>query len=779
MADENSGFGIGNFLSTLTESITAQAATDTQLAETAARENKIVADSAMLYNREAQLAKQEFDAIQAKGADARRKANSNNIFDRVELMGDQILDPGGYTAEGRSKQISEISQGLAMQGQIHSIASEASRARIMEAQANREVQTVKNNLGVNLLKGQVEAQQLAAQGLLAAESVKQQTLLQFDINTLNEALMGPPGKTGRIALNGIEYTPTELRERSNALTNRSQISMLSPMANDPEFAQKKNVQHTMELATMNVAELESLRQNKYIMPDGSTVLPGTWDSAYVRQNTLIMDDMNKRLTKQNVENAVPGMLLENQSLIERTQKWATPGTPLDMAKKRLQISMEGVASLDKEAAGMPPEYKQAKLSQLMEEQSRYVNTMKTEATRRAAGDAELGNLYFKQMVGEPIETEEVAGVMRNRYINRKTMGDVLPPEVTDQVRRLADTNIAKIQMEQRQNQFGLDYEKKNDKMIREEAFNAAFDTVRAQKGHEVANQIDKDLAARKDNPAVMAGVPPVMIEQMQRNAEQAAQSKFLEMTKLTQEQFIYLKSGNAEGAKVSPEQASVMTKQYNLLESEFMYNQLDKHKMGLGYEVQQWTAQEASKLTDAYIERMDPIISSTVGESLRFEVQSRNDDRLRADQSAAERVQKEFTELSTGAKRPENSWMLMLNMNKNLEESQKQTLYYDVLAPVMKSARAAGMNDEQTNEAAFQALNEYESNDKVLMSSVKMLQRDLPNIITGFQQQWDAAMAVNKWNPIWSPGNGSRFFGGGMEGNAAATQLKQAIPWAR
>lgn len=764
--------GIGGFLTTLKDSAENQTAIDLDLAKKAQEESQTVTTLAAEYNKSAQATLEELRVVQAKGEDARRKAESSNIFDRIELMGDQMLDPRNYTAEGRSRRTAEMSQQLAMEGQIVNVGMAASAARVAEAEASHKVASITNLSAVNILKSQVEAMGLAAQGLQASETLRQNSLMQIDLPTLAKASIGPPNADGRIEIGGMSFTPLELRERANELEKREKLSLMSPQASDPQFAMKMNLFHEMQLSTFSMAELDQLKSNNYQMPDGTVVTPGVFDAEYNRKNQMMATDMQRRLSETTIQDLLPARQQENQALLDRTASLYEPGTPMGTARKQLEAAMMTAAELSKTPDGQTIPAKLQQLEFLDKAQDRYLKEVDKEAMRKSNGNKAVAGIIQRQMLGQPVEFEEVANVYREQYTNRKVFANLLPSKITDQIRREADKNIAVIQQQQAQNQFDINATKLSDKEVREQAFNMAFDSVRAGQGAQTVDQIKKHVMTRQDNPAIKAGIPPAALESLQLKADQLAKDDIQKQFKLSDEQFRYLMAGDSKSANVSAEQAGIIAKQYNLLGISHMYSQLDKEKPGLGYDTQNWIRKITPQITENAIANLDPVMQSVAADSIRYETQSYVDDFNNADAAALDLTRQELTAMSTGVQRPENSWILMLNMNQNLSGYQKASLYYDVVMPTIQEARSLNMNDEQTSDAVFKALDSFKSEDKVLMSSIKMMQRSLPDIVDSFQSNWKTMMVMGQSSMV-------RAQAVGRDAESANQQLKQVVPWLR
>jgi hypothetical protein len=286
------------------------------------------------------------------------------------------------------------------------------------------------------------------------------------------------------------------------------------------------------------------------------------------------------------------------------------------------------------------------------------------------------------------------------------------------------------------------------------------------------NQMSLAMTQRTDHPAAKSGMIPEKIVQIGNQAVQVAFSRVKEQYKLNDSQIEALKRGDAVGARLEPNKAAEIANRINLEQTFAEYDLFEQQRPGLGYEVQQWMSNELPTMARNYANSLPPMQRAVVGDQLANEAQQIMTRYLQADESANQRASSVIQQMQTGAKRPENSWLLMLNMTERLSDSQRQAIYYDVLEPVMKAARSQGLNDEQTSAAAMQALGQYRSDDPTMNSAVKSLQREMPSVIDKFQQMWAATIMM---------GESSKVYGQRMvkDPKLSNDKLRQVIPWVK
>lgn len=760
---------ISNFMSTLTESANQKAVAAKEVARVASVEKSNIADSADRYNAEAQKSLERLQGINAKGDEARRMAESTNIIDRISLIGDQILDPRNFTAEGRSRQISEMTQSLGAQGQIHNIEVNASEARIEETKASAILATAGVDAQMTKLRTQVDGLSLMNTAMAQTESLRQRNLADTDLPTIQQALLAPPDPSlnGKIVIAGMTYEPAELRERQKNLETRNALSMLTPQATDPDFAAKLRVNQNLQLANYSLPELETLRANKYIMPDGTQVEPQVWDGHYERQNSLQQQALQRQMNQATLENQVPMMLKESMTMADKLQTAATPGTPLSMARNNFLAAANNVATLA--AQDTTPNGKMFQVAALQKAQQEMVKAVDIEANRKAAGDKQLADIYRDQMLGQPIQPSQVEDVLRSRYVKGSGFGEILPSETAIRVRKNADQSFLKLKQAAASNLDPM-ATKQSDKELKEQAIAEAIELERSEAGNVGINKIQQASSQRTDNPAIKSGMVPAMVFDTQIRAAETAWQDIGHKAGLTPDQIIMVRNGKYAEAGLSAEKASSIISEANVASVSYEYDMYEKQKPGLGYEMQQWYMKTLPEMARNYTSNLDPIHQTMTGDAVLDQAQKLGTMYTMADESANGRGLKMAQEMATGAKKPENMWPVLLHMNGRLADSQKQAIYYDVIMPAITQSRSQGANDDVTTAAIFQALTTYKSNDPTLMSAIKTAQRELPQELDRFNVMWSTVMAQGAESRLKS-----RLVG--KDPAKAEAQINKVMPW--
>lgn len=770
--------GIASFLDAFTTQAKAQAAADEKLKEETVRQHENLSASAAEYNLAAQQTLESYRDIEAKRQEAQQLASSSSIFDRITLMGEQILNPRDYTREGREKRVGELTQGLALAGQVHNAQVVLTNSKIAEAEALHGLETLGANQATLAIKAQVEGLQKAQAGLMAMEEIKRIGLNQLDATTIQKALIGPVPPSGKITVGGIDFTPTELREQAKTLETRERLSFLSPIATDPEYAQKLNVQHEMILATMDTTKLTELRNNGFIMPEtGQQVSPATWQMAWDRALKNEQTDMELKLNQFALENQVPKIIEESQQFLNNTKQYASPGTPLNAARLQFETELGGIALIAQQDQTPQGKIRQMQTLQLARE--KYIQALQKEAKIRSAGDEALGNIYLKQMTGQFVSSDEIADVLRTRYVKHNGFGTVLPTEDLTKLRGQADKFLQEKRLAASQNIMG---DKVPEAELREQAFNEAFNSLRESKGAEKVNQALRELDIREDHPGRKVGLPPSKFSQVRLQADANTKAETMRQYGLTQEQMHYLLNEDNVSAGLPAAKASEIMQGYNQRLAAEEYNLYEVIRPGLGNEVMSWYQQTLPAMADKMQETLDPMIRDYVGDSVRQQLLVQSTLYGQANQAAIQRTQEMVKQAAFRVKEPANYWMMLLNSSTQLEDPEKQAVFYGVIQPTVAQAKQLNYSPEQTQDAIMSAIDQYQGTDSITNKAIKQLQRELPTLMKNNESIIDTLMALTSYeyaSQMNSPFSMTQAMSGvSPESTPAQSEvLRQYVPW--
>ena len=759
---------IGNFLTQIGQAATQQASADIQFAETVKKEQQVVADSSAIYNQQAKQTLEDYQQIEQSRQEADSMARGD-IFDRISLIGKQTLNPRDFTTEGRKMRMAEMSQGLALAGQVHNVEVVGAEARVAAAKAQQTIDTLTANAGVVATMKQIEGLQLAAQGIQATETIRELGLNKLEMPEIEHALTGPVPRNGKIALGGLEYTPLELTEQMKRLKTRQQLALLSPQATDPEFRTKMAVHHSMTLSTMNRSALDEIRKSGYRMPDGTQVEPGIWESEWSRQNALAAEEMQTKMNELTLQNQVPVMLKDTQAMFDATQTYAVPGTPLYAARTKLQAAMGTVAQVAN--MDQTPQGKQLQIAGLQQAQTEYAGALQKEASRRAAGSKEMENVILKQMTGQPVYPEEIGDVLRTQYTKMSNFGEILPRDMSEALRSRADKILQnkRVQASQPSNMFA-DQAKVSDKELREQAFNEAFETMRGQIGADSVNEVKRNFSQRKDNPAIIAGMSPMAVDGIAMQADAQAKNTIAQRYGFNEAQMLSVMNSSSQGTGKNDNEISMIIQEMNYESAAAEYALFEQKQAGLGGRMMEWYQNSLPGAVNDVEKSLPQMQRDMAGSTIRTEASVLASNYANADKAALQKGRQAVIEMASGVKKPENSWLMLLNMSSRLAEPQKQAIYYDVVMPAIKQARSQNMNDEQTSQFVFETMSQYKTDNQMLKSSINAIQRELPDLMQTFDGMWASAMLLNQPDLTQADITAS-------DPSLANKQLKATIPW--
>jgi len=762
-----------NFMDTISVAASQKAAAHKQTLLTTQRESEAITDSAEAYNNDAVAALQDIHQIEAQGATARSMADSGNLFERIALIGDQMLTPQAYTRAGREGRMQEISQTLAVKGQIQGIAIDTAKARISEALSTEAVTTADADASLAKLTMQADALTMINQGLVAGQTLRMNNLATLDLPILQKALNGPVPPDGKIKINGMAYTPLELKEQSKKLETRGLLSMLSPAETDPDYVTKLRAHQALGLQTLSRDELLKIRADGFIMNDGTVVDSATWAEAYSRETAVQNEIIQSQIQSASIQNQLPGLLKDAQTMLDAGAKQITPGTPASMASTRFRAAMQTVATTVT-ADGSDASKAKAMVT-LQSAQDTYIKEITAESKRQAGGDEKLAAIYTNRFLGLPPSEQQLGDFLVERFKDQKGFGEVLTdPQDARLLKTNADQEYFRLKQAQAQDVMGNNATLKDDE-LRAQAMRTAMIKTAKDKAVEAMNVIQPALSYRDDNPAKAAGLLPQQIQNKMRQAAIMANDDVKRQFGITDAQVEAIRSGRPQDAGMADGDIKAAAGQLNASAIFAEYDLFDAVRPGLGYDMQQWVAKTAPELAKAYSSKLTPEVQTLVGSAVIDEAMRFNDMYAAADETATRRGREMAVTMGVGAKRPENMWPVLLQINPILSDPQRETLYYDVILPVITQQRAIGANDDAVAAAAFDAVSNYKSDDKIVNAAVQTLQRELPGSLAQFNVMWDSAMAGIKF-----PGNPFGVTSNLDFSSRAPTlehELRKSIPW--
>lgn len=731
--------GVTKFLDTMAVAASQTTAAKKQTAQVAKLQSDKILQSAQDYSQAGQDTLATLQKVQGQQKEAAALAEGN-ILDRITLIGEQIVNPRAFTQEGRQNQLAEATTQLAVRGQVHNVQIAEATATVAQAEAQEALNLADVNGQMAALRMQIDGMQMANQAFASTELLKQQNLSQIDLPTLQKALIGPPSPDGKIALGGMPYTQTEIRERAKQVEMRDKLALLSPQASNPEYANLLQLNQDLQLATYTIPELDKLKSDGYILPDGTQVAPSLFDQHYLRQNQMQAAELEKKMNQEVLFHQIPQMLDTGVKMSQNIQKTQVMGSPLAQANTFYMTELSAAAKLAETPEGQTPNGKVAQVARIQAAETRLHKAVKDEAVRRAAGDEDLAKLYEGQILGQPISPTIVEDVMVKRFEQNKGFGEILPSDMSLRIQATADRELSTLRQENAQADLTPGMTKRNEKELRNEAARRAFERERKQAGVKGINLIQQSVSQRSDNPARIAGMVPGQLNEIQTRAMTIGLEEVARQEGLTAVEVQAIRTGRPADAGISPTRAAAIAQAMNAQAMAAEYDLYENHKPGLGYEIQQWYQKTLPELARNYTMSLNPTEQAFAGDAVLNEAMKYNDMMVAIDESASDRGKEMALAASTRYKDPERMWPVLLQMDKRLADSQKQMIYHDVIEPTIKQAKSLNLDSEATTAQVFDTLKNFKSNDPVTMSAVKSMLRNLPESMDNYDIGWQTAI---------------------------------------
>lgn len=396
--------------------------------------SKTALQSAQQLNQAALSRVTELDQMEAARERGIKLAESDNIFDVIQLAIDQSAQPSLYTREGRQNRRAELAQDLAFRGTIHDTTVNAQNSRIAVAKAEMDAATSKQTLLLEGLRTQTEAMQLASSNIAESEKLRSLSLLQFDQRQLETALGQASDPAQKIDLGGFQYSQTELKERRDNLLTREFLTSLPLDVTDPKVASARREIQSRTLATMNPEELLSVRNNRYQLPDGTQADPAMVDEMYTRASSAKIDQINATQRSSIAQQYQEYYLPQEAQKLDRIEKQTLPTSPLRQTIDKYRLQLATANQLLQQTND--PTQRHVILSEMIKQREQVDSAVRSEATRLAKGNKELAELHLARLSGAPIDPGLVMDTLSARLMKEQGTADILPTDQSVELQRL-------------------------------------------------------------------------------------------------------------------------------------------------------------------------------------------------------------------------------------------------------------------------------------------------------------------------------------------------------
>ena len=763
-----------------------QTAANRDFANEAVRARTTVDQSSERMQRAATESLGKIDLIQRKERREKELAGGG-LLDQIRLVGEQVLDPEGFTQEGRAKSRAEISQRLGLESQIHNITAQSAAADIELAEAQRQARLVDSTSDYNVLQAQNAMLAAERQKRTELESVRATNLTTFDTAQVTSALneLTATGQD-RIAIGGFDYTATELRERGTAIETREALSLLSPQASDPDYAAKLSVQQNLHLQTMKLPELKAIRSAGGLMPDGTSVNPALLDAHIERQQNFANQAAQEEINRFNIDNALPVQLEVATQRVARMESAAPAGSKTASSIQQYK----GVLSLvsKKLKAGAQPQELLAYQKILSAQEEALAANVKDDALRRAGGDKELASIYEDQLLGQKTDPYKIQDIITSRLESNKGLGTILPGQDGVELNR----KFKKL-YQQKLNASSADFGGTSDKKeLKAQAAPETLEEYYAEHQARAVGAIEKISYSQTDFPAVIAGLTPGQLNHMSTQAAMETRGIIGDELGLSSTQVSAIHTGHWQETDLTAGQVQQYKQQYNEAVNVVMVQMLERQHEGLAGKIAAYYTANGEKLIKAYLSSLEPTQADLIAPHVATAATDFANSMIYAESLGQQRGLTALIENTAKRRDPEFTVAAALE-NSSLDDSYKARVFNEVVKPAIDAARALNMTSDGIAAAVNDALRTADQSDPVMKSALGTFIRELPKewskidkmgramIHNAMRQsamqrnaQRQGALKENIESPTYVPGGRNNT---GLIGPSQADSLGAIFPW--
>jgi hypothetical protein len=256
---DDSNFQLTDLLTAVSDAVTKKQDTTKNFISVQQEQADRVAASSEKVHQAAQDSIVRLDKLAEAGNESRRLASSDNLLDRIELLGGQIINPGEYTRSGRTSRRAEVSQELSLRNQVHNITVQDSLADLAAAEA--------------AVKGATLELGMVTEGIQASNQAKQLHLTGLQLDTGIETQPAHDQLTKKTLENQLASADFESDTRDQRQSNtRKQLKLNSQNLDSALDTQSiRNQLEKTQLGRMQIEENERLRNLKLTQMTGPQI----------------------------------------------------------------------------------------------------------------------------------------------------------------------------------------------------------------------------------------------------------------------------------------------------------------------------------------------------------------------------------------------------------------------------------------------------------------------------------------------------------------------------
>lgn len=561
---------------------------------------------------------------------------------------------------------------------------------------NSPSQSINQN-GVTLSAGQIDDRLTQITDRQYVQSVQANTASNIAVSDMQmpdvikyeaQALASPAGS---VNINGTKVSLGAIQDRKRALQSGDLTTTSQELAVRGQAQNLIDATDNRFIATHTMPELVSLKQNGGVASDGHIIPMDKINNEIMKRQQDQLTQITQAASIASVGDiGQAGVDLNNR--LNAVLTHADPNSPLAAQVRSFKDSNALVHSMT-DPSKNPNSFTQAWGAATIHNLSSSVlpKAIQTEATRIAGQDKELGQAYTYMLQGQPIPSDLTRGVLTSRLINGK-----------DRLKWLSvpDNGFLTIAYGDALQKLRTDAFKDNPisapdlTTMKQEAANSAIDQLVAKQSTGLTNQIWGNQVTAKNNPLGPAGVTSNKIQELIHGSDQTGIKNYISANNVPKDQADLLMANGANALAGQPN-AQI---QLSVFQNAALLQNLDQLKPGLSKQYMDWwNSQDSTDYIGKYVQNQLGRPAQTMQDYVAFSQQlPKIGDAISAygqglqqgdDLNYQSQYDKEHKMIMTFQGNPTNGQLFLLDVDKNLTDTEKQQAMQTIIQPLLTDAQ--------------------------------------------------------------------------------------------
>ncbi len=366
--------------------------------------------------------------------------SSGNPLDFLTSIGNEIVDPGKYTAAGRSKRVAEATQQMNVLSSVAGLkqAAMADLGKAVEAdfiagQGALNAATLTTQQQNELLQAEVTKVSAQAQTMANLASMQETAMMSMtseQLKALSAKANGQP-----IDVGGVIIQPGMLQQRMDAMAERDLLAENRQLAREANRVELERKLAKKQLETMSLEELRPMMLSgspDYALADIKEVYQTKQDAM-----TAAIDRDSKIYQYTDFGASILAPAIQD---LDRAMPNIPKGSPLESAASGYKTMLVAVTTslqeYQKSGQPIPVEMIDAANKTILASKESFEKQIEKEAKFKAKGDKDLQDIYMETYRGNQPPQASVESAIQTRLKKGAPLEDVLPPKEAKRISQL-------------------------------------------------------------------------------------------------------------------------------------------------------------------------------------------------------------------------------------------------------------------------------------------------------------------------------------------------------